>query len=296
MNRSINCIDREGNMVDAYTVPTGVYRLLYNCAAGRLIIRGMIRPRISGTVGYFLNKRFSRVLIRPFIRKCRIDMSEYETEKYRSFNEFFRRKILPGMRPVNNAPGSIVSPCDGKVQIYTIDENTNFEIKNVSYTMEKLLRNAELAGRYRGGVLMRFHLGVNDYHHYAYPVDGTEGNRVRLKGILHTVNPAAPAKKPIYSENAREYTILDVPGMGKVLMMEVGALMVGKIVNVHPVGPVRRGEEKGYFEFGASSIILCFEKGAIIPDRDIAENTEKGYETLVKLGERIGRSGTAGAC
>lgn len=214
-------------------------------------------------------------------------MTEYEAQKYHSFNEFFRRKILDGVRPVNSEPDAVVSPCDGKVQVYTIDENTNFEIKDISYTMHKLLKDPSLAERYSGGTLMRFHLGVDDYHHYAYPVDGTEGNSVRVRGKLHTVNPFVPAKTPIYSENERQYTLIETVSSGTVLMMEIGALMVGKIVNCRAGGSVKRGEEKGYFEFGASSIILCFEKGTIIPDGDILRNTANGFETIVRLGEKF---------
>lgn len=284
----MHCIDRKGNKVFVRDVPTGVIGVLYGFAAGRLLLRGLIWPGMSDLVGHFLDTKLSRVLNKSYIRRYGIDMSDYETGPFRSFNELFHRSALPGARPVDGDAEVCVSPCDGKLQVFSIDEGACFEIKGICYTMERLLRDPGLAERYRGGTLMLFRLGVDDYHRYAYPVDGTEGERVHLDGVLHTVTPVAAERRPIYCENIREYSLIRTPEFGTVLMMEVGALLVGRIRNSHPVGPVQRGEEKGWFEFGASSILLCFEKGRMQPDADLRKNTENGYETLVKLGERIG--------
>ena len=281
------CLDRNGSAVNTYENPTGLFRFLYDCAAGRLLLGGVIRPWLSKLVGRFLDSRLSRIIIGPFIRKSGIDMSEYESGPFRSFNEFFRREILPGRRCFGTEEDTVSSPCDGKLQVFSVDDELRFEIKGISYTMRSLLRCDELAERFAGGTLMLLRLSVDDYHRYAYPVSGTESGRVHLGGVLHTVDPFAAERRPIYCENSREYSVIETESMGAVMMMEVGALMVGRIVNRHAVGEVHRGEEKGFFEFGASSILLCFEKGAVLPDADILKNTAAGAETLVKMGERI---------
>ena len=106
--------------------------------------------------------------------------------------------------------------------------------------------------------------------------------------MLHTVNPIANDVYPIYKENAREYSILHTDAFGDILMMEVGALLVGRIVNHHGAAEVRRGQEKGYFQFGGSTVVLLVEKGRLTVDSDILANSAEGAETIVKMGEKIG--------
>ena len=284
----MHCIDRSGREVTAKDTPTGLLRILYCSAAGRLMLPCLTRPGLSDFTGRLLDTGASRILNRAFIRRQGIDMSEYEPGPYRSFNELFRRRIRAGARPVDGTEDTVVSPCDGRLQVFPIGDSAEFEIKGISYTMEQLLRDPVLAEKYCGGTLMLFRLGVSDYHRYIYPVSGEEGAAVRLDGILNTVSPVATERRPVYRENIREYTRIETAAYGSVLMMEIGALLVGRIVNVHPQGPVRRGEEKGYFEFGASSILLCFEKNAVVPDQELLKNTAAGYETLVRQGERVG--------
>ena len=132
---------------------------------------------------------------------------------------------------------------------------------------------------------------MDDYHRYCYVADGEKTGNVRIPGVLHTVNPIANDIYPIYKENAREYSILRTGIFGDILMMEVGALLVGRIVNHHGAGTVRRGEEKGYFQFGGSTVVLLLEKGKAVIDGDILANSRDHIETIVRMGEKIG-----GAC
>lgn len=162
--------------------------------------------------------------------------------------------------------------------------------RDTSYTVAELLKNPVLAKRYEGGLLWVFRLCVDDYHRYIYIDDGFESRRVHIPGELHTVNPVANDVYPIYKENTREYALLKTVNFGTVLMMEVGALMVGRIENVPLRGRVKRGKEKGNFAFGGSTVILMTQKERVLPDPDIFMNSEKGIETRVKLGERIGVS------
>lgn len=285
------CRNRSGEEIALFDNPDGMIRFLYDCAAGGAALRVLTLPCISRLTGRLMDTRLSRALIGPFIRKSGIDLSDYEPVRYASFNEFFRRRIREEARPVDFSPEHLIAPCDGKLSVFPIDDDAVFEIKGTAYTLQQLLRSRSLAERFRGGTLMLFRLAVDDYHRYAYPAGGVESRSVHIPGRYHTVNPHAASRRAIYRENTREYSLLRTEQFGAVLMMEIGALLVGKIVNHAGGGPVRRGQEKGYFEFGASSIICCFEKGRVLPDEDLIKNTREGYETRVRFGEKIGKSG-----
>ena len=67
--------------------------------------------------------------------------------------------------------------------------------------------------------------------------------------------------------------------------------MVGSISQTFmPEEQVAKGEEKGYFAFGGSSVVILFEKDRIRFDPDLLENTSNGYETYTRFGERVGQS------
>ncbi|MBD5460521.1 MAG: phosphatidylserine decarboxylase, partial [Lachnospiraceae bacterium] len=217
-----------------------------------------------------------------------IHMSEFEPREYSSYNDFFTRKLAKGARSVEEEQGIFVSPCDSRLSVCRISQNHVFSVKNTPYTVESLLKSKKLAQAYEGGYVWVFRLCVDDYHRYIYVDSGTVGRTVRIPGVFHTVNPAANDQFPIYKENTREYCLLRSDNFGAVIQMEVGAMLVGKIEN-HPAGgTVKRGQEKGNFAFGGSTVILMTRKGAVRPDRDILRNSAKGIETKVRLGERVG--------
>ncbi len=261
---------------------------LYGSAAGRMLLKPLVSPVISRAAGWFLSTRLSKVFIQPFIKSNHIDMSQFEEGPFRSYNEFFSRKIRPGARPMCMEPDALIAPCDSKLTALPITEASVFTLKHTPYTVESLLRSPELAGKYQGGYALIFRLTVDDYHRYCYISDGRKEDNVRIPGVLHTVNPIANDYFPIYKENAREYSLLHTESFGDVLMMEVGALLVGRIVNHHQAASVRRGQEKGYFQFGGSTVILLLAKDAAVIDPDILANTREGLETVVRMGERIG--------
>ena len=163
-------------------------------------------------------------------------------------------------------------------------------VSNQTYELQyrESLKNEGLAKRYAGGYAWVFRLCVENYHRYIYVDDGVKSENVKIPGVLHTVNPVANDSFPIYKENAREFSLLCSENFGTILMMEVGAMMVGKIENRHQAARVRRGQEKGNFAFGGSTIILLTQKGKAMPDPDIWENSLNGIETKVRLGESVG--------
>ena len=282
---------RNGTIINEKTDQDRVLTILYGSVGGRLLLKPLVHPAVSKLGGRILSSGLSRLLIRPFIRKHKIDMSQFEAVRYKNYNEFFSRRICPGQRPVDRTEDHFISPCDSKLSVYPISSENRFSVKHTSYNTESLLKNRKLARRFEGGYLFLFRLTVDDYHRYCYVADGEKGENIRIPGIFHTVNPIANDYYPIYKENTREYSLLRTEQFGTVLMMEVGALLGGKIVNHHGRAQVRRGQEKGYFQFGGSTVILMTEAGKVKPDADLLANTKAGLETVVKMGERIGVAG-----
>lgn len=281
-------VDRQGNPVPGEPGQDRLIETMYGNPLGRVAVKVLIRPGVSKAVGWLMDSRLSRVAIRRFITAANIDMTQFEDRPYRSFNDFFTRQIRPELRPVDPEPAALISPCDCKLTVYPITEDLQVEVKGRCYTMETLLRNEDLAARFQGGTFLLLRLTKDDYHRYCYIDNGIKSENVRIPGVLHTVNPAALERYPVYRENTREYSLLESENFGTVLMMEVGATLVGRIVNHHGAQSVSRGQEKGMFEFGGSTIILCLQKDQAVIDGDLLENTKKGLETVVHMGQRIG--------
>lgn len=280
--------DRKGNITQENSAQERLLKLLYGHRAGRLFLKPLLCPAVSRVAGMFLNSGLSRFLICPFIRRHSIDMWDYQPKKYASFNDFFTRGLAEGARKMERAPGILASPCDGRLSVYEIDGDCTFDIKHTTYTLESLLKDRKLADSYRGGYVWLFRLCVEDYHRYFYVDSGIIRKYMRIPGVLHTVNPIANDHFPVYKENTREYCILQSENFGCMIQMEVGAMLVGRICN-HPRGyKVRRGWEKGRFAFGGSTVILITGKGYVKPDRDILQNSLRGIETKVAVGERVG--------
>lgn len=289
----MNYIDRNGKVKIEETGQDRLLSWLYSHRTGRSILKLLVHPKVSKAGGWLLEQPWSRLLIMPFVKKNQIDMSCYQEQNYHSYNDFFVRKMKPGYRPLEGTKCTLVSPCDGKLSVYPIvpdGDKIRFCIKHTDYTVESLLRSEKLAKRYDGGWACVFRLSVDDYHRYCYIDDGDKSKNCRIPGVFHTVNPVANDVLPIYKENTREYSLLKSRHFKTVLMMEVGAMMVGRITNYHGEGPVKRGQEKGRFEFGGSTVILLFQKGGVQIDERLICNTQKGYETIVKMGERIGEA------
>lgn len=280
--------DRNGNLVPGDDGQDRFLEWMYGTRPGRLLVKLMIRPGVSRAAGWLLDRRVSALAVEPFIRKNHICMDDFEQRRFRSFNDFFTRRVLPGKRPVDDAPGHLIAPCDSKLTVYDIRPDSRFRVKGTEYTLEGLLHSKELAETFLGGTLLLFRLTVGDYHRYAYIDSGFVSGSTRIPGVFHTVNPAAASRYPIYRENTREYSLLESRQFGTVLQMEVGAAMVGRIVNAPGSRSVRRGEEKGRFEFGGSTVIVLLQKGRAVLDADLLRNTAQDAETVVRLGERIG--------
>lgn len=286
----IRTADRAGNITEEDSFQNNLLEKIYGSVTGRMMIRPLVTPAVSIAMGKLLDSGLSAAAVEPFIRINHLDMSDYEERKYTSYNDFFKRKIREGARNIDMEPGHFISPCDCRASVYPVNSQARFHIKQTGYTIEELLKNPSLGKRYQGGYVWVLRLCVQDYHRYIYPDNASESRRIQIPGILHTVNPVANNVYPIYKENSREYSLLKTENFRTVLMMEVGALLVGKIENRPRRISVKRGDEKGNFAFGGSTIVLITGKNAVKPDEDILNNSRKGIETRVLMGEKIGES------
>lgn len=281
-------IDLQGKKVCNITNQDKLLSFLYTNIFGRMLLKPLIQPQVSKLAGRYLSSAHSKWLIPKFIERNEIDMDIYEECDYSSFNDFFTRKIKPDCRPVPEDLDVLISPCDCLATVYPIQENTTFSIKNTEYTLRSLLRSPRLAKRFRGGYAYVLRLTVEDYHRYLYSVSGKQSKNYHIDGTFHTVNPIANDYLPIYKENTREYTVIRSKEFGDVLQMEVGALLVGKISNHKQSTVVTRGEEKGFFEYGGSTIVVLTQKGRVTPRSDLLTNSKNGYETKVLQAHPLG--------
>ncbi|GAW10495.1 phosphatidylserine decarboxylase [Lentinula edodes] len=235
--------------------------------------------------------------ILPFIQFHKLDMNEVRdpVKSFKTFNQFFYRKLKPDARPVDSPsdPYRMVSAADCRFMAFeSVSEATRLWIKGREFSVARLLGNAYKAEaeRYNGGALAIFRLAPQDYHRFHSPVDGRIGNMTYIAGEYYTVNPQAiRTALDVYGENARKIVPIDSPQFGRVMAVCVGAMMVGTIQTTVEEGQwVKRGEEFGYFAFGGSTIVLLFEPGVLEWDEDLVINGRAALETLVRVGMGLG--------
>ena len=263
---------------------------LYNNPVGEASLWVLAKRKVVSSVyGNSMDRPSSAKKIKPFVEEFKIDMSNAQKQEFSSFNDFFTRKLKNGARPVDTNSSVAVSPADGKILAYAEIANSDFIVKAYRFNTFSFLNNDSLARKYIDGSLVIIRLAPFDYHRFHFPVSGCASSISRIDGDYYSVNPIALRKMAeIFCLNKREFTIISNPLFGNVVMAEVGATMVGSIVQTYTGKSVYKGDEKGYFKFGGSTVVLLFEKNKIRLDDDLLRNTLKGYETEIKEGERIG--------
>jgi len=264
----------------------GKLAFLYNNPLGRLLLGIAVSPFVSNVYAWKNSRKSSAKKIPGFIKEHNIDMSDYEDREYKSFTDFFTRKIRYGKRPVDMTPEALISPADSKLLVYEIEKDTTLRIKGRTYTADEILADSENAGEFAGGYALVFRLTVDDYHRFCYPDRGCLISRRLIKGKLHTVSPVSKDHK-IYMENTRSVNLLKTENFGTVAYIEVGAMLIGRIVD-NGTDVFEKGQEKGYFEPGGSTVVILVKNVEI--DKDIMEQSASGIETKVRYGERIGRA------
>ncbi|KAH5115799.1 phosphatidylserine decarboxylase proenzyme [Parastagonospora nodorum] len=277
-------------------------RLLYKGLKSSNMEKKRIRKLLK-SLSFKQGKKYddpaSAAEIVPFIAFHQLDMSEVllPTSEFKSFNEFFYRALKPTARPCSapDDPRVIVSPADCRSVVFnTIDSAQAIWVKGREFTVERLLGDAypQDAKRYHGGSLGIFRLAPQDYHRFHIPVDGVMDEPKLIEGEYYTVNPMAiRSALDVYGENVRVICPIDSVAHGRVMVICIGAMMVGSTVITRKKGEnVKRAEELGYFKFGGSTLLLLFEPGQMKYDDDLVDNSNSALETLVRVGMSIGHS------
>ncbi|MBS0635213.1 MAG: phosphatidylserine decarboxylase [Verrucomicrobia bacterium] len=259
---------------------------------GRLFLHSLAKwPPISRLYGVIQSSPSSKARVQPFIDRFRIDTSEFlePADSFKTFNDFFIRKLKPGARPLAQGP---IIPADGRYRFYQeIALEDTFEVKKRSFNLETVLQSKELARRYQGGSLVIARLCPTDCHRFYFPFDCIPSKALPINGKLFSVNPIATKDNPwIWGANRRMLTMLQSEQFGEVAFLEVGATNVGSIIQTYTPGKAQpKGAEKGYFEFGGSALLIIFEKGRIQFDEDLLKATAQDIEMRCLIGESLGQ-------
>ncbi|HAZ15271.1 MAG: phosphatidylserine decarboxylase [Chlamydiae bacterium GWC2_50_10] len=250
-------------------------------------------PLFSQLYALLQKSSFSRFKVQRFIRNYHVDASEFEKspKEFTSFNDFFTRRLKPGCRPLAGGREVAVLPADARYLVYPrLEEADGLVVKGKRFSLEELLQNKEWLNRYRDGSLVLARLSPVDYHRFHFPVDGIPGDARLINGTLYSVNPLALKRNSaILAQNKRMITEIKSGLFGTLLFIEVGATYVGTIVQTYrPRLPCAKGEEKGYFSFGGSSLLLLFERGAIRLDSDLLKASKSRREVRALMGQSLG--------
>lgn len=257
---------------------------LYNTFPGRVLLKLIFSTRWYSQVSAIKERtKKSTKKIDEFIKTYKIDFTPYEKGAFNSFSDFFERKRE---YEDNSSKDELIAIADAKLLALPVNKDKRFQVKRSEYDLKDLIQDDEKAALYSGGTCLIYRLTVDDYHRYVYLDSGNSGTRKFIKGKLHTVRSISD-KYRVYVQNTRECITLHTINFGEVIQIEVGALLVGKIYNNHKQS-FKRMEEKGYFGLGGSTIIQFFQKDKIQLDEDILEQSRKGIETKVVIGEKIG--------
>jgi phosphatidylserine decarboxylase len=267
----------------------------YNHPLGSIALNAFVkRPVFSLWYGWRMSQPKSAARVAPFIEHFHLDPSEFaeSPESFRSFNEFFYRKLKPEARPVDSDETSVVFPADGRhLGFQRASEIDGVFVKGQKFDLPALLGDEQLAARYADGALILSRLCPVDYHRFHFPAAGTPGETRLINGHLFSVSPIALRKHLSFLwTNKRTITQLQTEKFGTVLLLEIGATCVGTIAQTFtPCQAVKKGGEKGYFAFGGSSTITIFEPGAVKLEADLVEYSSRQTELYAKVGTRMAR-------
>jgi phosphatidylserine decarboxylase len=260
-------------------------RRLYETGWGRALLPVVASRTFSRIYGWLQDRPASRRRIPAFVEALDIDIDECELalEEYATFNEFFSRRLRPGARPLDRDPDVLVSPADGRCLVWPrIDGDTLIPLKG---------RRWRLAERYTDGSIVSLRLCPADYHRFHFPAAGIPATPAELGGRLYSVNPIAiAAGLPVFTANHRFVVAHETERFGTLQLVPVGATCVGTIELTAAAGaPVAAGDEMGAFRFGGSSLLVVSRAGLIEWDEDLVATSATGLETLVRMGESLGR-------
>ncbi|MDX8397715.1 MAG: phosphatidylserine decarboxylase [Mariprofundaceae bacterium] len=299
----IQIFNRNENKMDIEKVyGDGMVKFAYGNPIGRLLGPVIASKMLSQLYGKSQNSLKSGQKVAPFLKNFNISIDQYQKgsfkenpieTSYKSFNEFFIRTFHEGQRSFTEKDDEMGAFAEARYFGHaSMTDDLNIPVKGSVLRAVDLIGDSELAQDFIGGPLMIARLCPVDYHRYHYPDDGKTLKSFTIPGDLHSVNPLAlKYRQDIFIKNERRVSILETENFGKLAYIEVGATCVGKIVQAFDESqPFKKGDEKGYFLFGGSTVVLCGEKGKWAPSEDMLKNTKAGIETYIQLGDVVAQS------
>ncbi len=265
-------------------------RFLYGSKIGMSVGKLLAElPIFSRFLGWWYRRSWTKKKILPFVAQHGIDATECEKpiESYPSFDAFFVRTLKKESRPLAKGP---IIPADGRYLFYQdAGACEDFVVKDKKFSIKKLVGLDSVANAYSQGSMVIARLSPSDYHRFHFPCDCIPGPARLINGPFYSVHPLAIIQNIVLlTENKRMITQLKTDLYGTILLIEVGATAVGSIHQTYQPGiPYKKGEEKGYFSFGGSSLILLFEKGCIHLASDILTHSAQHIETLCRMGQPL---------
>jgi phosphatidylserine decarboxylase len=271
-------------------------RWTYESTAGGLLLHALAkRHLLSWYYGWRMSRPVSANKVLPFIIEYDLDVDEFAKSQFafKTFNDFFYRALKPGARPIAAGDNVAVLPADGRhLAFQNVAAAENFYAKGQKFDLAAFLGDPALAAEFAGGALLISRLCPVDYHRFHFPVAGKAGEGRLINGFLYSVSPIALRRRLGYLwANKRMVTLVDSPVFGKVAVCEIGATMVGSIVQTYLPGEnVAKGAEKGLFKFGGSCVVTIFQPGRIKLDADLVAQSAQGLEVYARMGERLGEA------
>ncbi len=261
-------------------VGTGMWTWLF-----RVTTELTSRKSISRLTGSFAQSAASRKLIPRFARMYNIKVEEAEKplNQYGTLNEFFTRRLKPGMRKIDTGANALISPVDALITgCGPIQEGTIVNVKGQDYTIDELLNRSPRTENYKNGYYAVLYLSPTDYHRIHVPIDGIVEEREHLPGKVYPVNDfGLRHMRRVLSRNERLVTYIRHQG-GETAVVKVGAMNVSSIRYTEPQSrQVTKGDDLAYFEFG-STVVLLTEDDTFKPRGDLKVGLK------VKMGERLG--------
>ena len=297
--RPIRFVELDSGVVQEEQVYGGFWiKALYGTFLGRAISALIAAPPFSRFYGWLQDRPKSKRKVKPFIEKFEIKMTDFLPEEgrstddpYSTFNQFFTRRVTETARPFAQGE-AFPAPCDARYFAYaSLDDEVSIPVKGSCFKASALLNHPKWNAVFEGGPGFIARLCPVDYHRFHFPDSGRMVDSWRIPGALHSVNPWALAfREDIFMINEREVTILETEHFGKLAYVEVGATCVGKIKQTHTEETFERGDEKGMFLFGGSTVIVLGEPGKWAVDERILGYTEEGTEAYLKMGQALGRA------
>ncbi len=269
----------------------------YKRPLGKLLSPILTGSLLSRFYGMLQDLPSSKKKVRPFIKDFNIQVDDFipsdghsVDDPYPTFNDFFVRRFKEGKRPFDS--DQKVFPAFSEARYFgyeQVHEDEKFPVKGKYLYPSHIIGNKKWQSTFKDGPLLLARLCPVDYHRFHYPDNGRVIDHYRIEGDLHSVNPLAlKMKEDILIKNERQVTILETENFGKLAYVEVGAICVGKIVQTSDLTTFKRGEEKGMFLFGGSTVIVIGEKGKWKPSDEILDYTKKGIEVYSHLGQPLG--------